>query len=100
MNEPLNDADSFWFFVTHLQLQTSGTRESDLPFSFLCRVTMEEKVVLAIVLVTVAFFNEGLGQDSIVVQIDGGSIRGVRFSDYAMFLGIPFAAPPIGSLRW
>jgi len=60
------------------------------------------KVVLAIVLVAVAFFfNEGLGQeDSIVVRIDGGSIRGVRFSDYAMFLGIPFAAPPIGSLRW
>jgi len=91
----------FWLFL----LLNFKRRGQENPFyHFLsCRATMEvRKVVLAIVLVAVAFFfNEGLGQeDSIVVRIDGGSIRGVRFSDYAMFLGIPFAAPPIGSLRW
>lgn len=34
------------------------------------------------------------------VHIDGGLIEGVQENGITVFKGIPFAAPPIGSLRW
>ena len=35
-----------------------------------------------------------------VVEIDCGKVQGQGLADGAMFLGIPFAAPPIGQRRW
>lgn len=35
-----------------------------------------------------------------VVQVDAGSIRGKAWNDSLLFRGIPFAAPPVGELRW
>src|SRR5262245_60923623 len=32
--------------------------------------------------------------------VTGGKIRGVLEDNQAVFLGIPFAAPPLGQLRW
>jgi para-nitrobenzyl esterase len=37
---------------------------------------------------------------SLVVKTDKGSVRGVAKGDMREFLGIPYAAPPVGSLRW
>jgi para-nitrobenzyl esterase len=34
------------------------------------------------------------------VQTDGGLVEGVRTARLTVYKGIPFAAPPIGSLRW
>lgn len=34
------------------------------------------------------------------VQVDGGSISGTNAGDLHIFKGIPFAAPPVGDLRW
>ncbi|MGD9946986.1 MAG: carboxylesterase/lipase family protein [Desulfobulbus sp.] len=39
-------------------------------------------------------------QRSDVVQLDSGPIRGKVEAGMRMFLGIPYAAPPIGELRW
>ncbi|SHG22742.1 carboxylesterase/lipase family protein [Streptoalloteichus hindustanus] len=39
-------------------------------------------------------------QDSAVVRTDRGAVRGVEHADYREFHGIPFAAPPVGELRW
>jgi para-nitrobenzyl esterase len=35
-----------------------------------------------------------------VVRIDGGLIRGVSVTGVNSFLGLPYAAPPTGKLRW
>ena len=34
------------------------------------------------------------------VKVDGGLVQGVAEGGLAVFRGIPFAAPPIGDLRW
>lgn len=39
-------------------------------------------------------------RDVPVVTVEGGRIAGERTGDIVTFKGIPFAAPPIGSLRW
>ncbi len=38
--------------------------------------------------------------DSAVVSTDAGPVEGVVLDGYRKFLGIPFAAPPVGELRW
>src|SRR4029453_1563266 len=35
-----------------------------------------------------------------VVKIDSGQLQGVVADGVASFKGIPFAAPPVGDLRW
>ena len=48
-------------------------------------------------------FTVSCGQsDSLTVKVDGGLIKGVLSdaNDVAVFKGIPYAAPPVGDLRW
>jgi para-nitrobenzyl esterase len=35
-----------------------------------------------------------------VVHVDGGRVQGVTGTSVTTFLGIPYAAPPLGTLRW
>jgi para-nitrobenzyl esterase len=35
-----------------------------------------------------------------IVTVDGGQISGVSDNGVRAFKGIPFAAPPVGDLRW
>lgn len=34
------------------------------------------------------------------VKVDGGEVRGVHVNGLTIYKGIPFAAPPLGDLRW
>lgn len=38
--------------------------------------------------------------DGSVVSVSGGALRGSVTSTYRAFFGIPYAAPPVGGLRW
>jgi para-nitrobenzyl esterase len=41
-----------------------------------------------------------MSHDPLEVAVDAGLIRGRREGDVRAFLGIPYAAPPLGPLRW
>lgn len=37
---------------------------------------------------------------SLIIKVEGGKVEGYREEDVTIFKGVPFAAPPIGNLRW
>lgn len=39
-------------------------------------------------------------EDSLVVQTKNGAVRGISDAGVTVYKGIPFAAPPVGDLRW
>ena len=43
---------------------------------------------------------ESQSSDSVSVTIEHGELRGTRVDDVRRFLGIPYAKPPVGELRW
>ena len=47
-----------------------------------------------------AAFSFAAPSHSPVVQTTDGLVRGVENEKYRSFRGIPFAAPPLGKLRW
>ena len=67
------------------------------------RVSRTSVILLAIFALILAssFHLRAAADDSIVVQTTSGQLRGVpRSGGGARFLGVPYARPPIGDLRW
>jgi para-nitrobenzyl esterase len=42
----------------------------------------------------------GLAQQPVPIQVEGGLVRGTLEDGLTVYRGIPFAAPPVGDLRW
>jgi para-nitrobenzyl esterase len=55
-------------------------------------------ILLAMVVLFVAGCNRK--QQPSLVEVDGGWVQGISENDLIVFKGIPFAAPPVGDLRW
>jgi para-nitrobenzyl esterase len=50
--------------------------------------------------ITILFFSLNMSAQLSVIQTDKGPVSGYKSGDINIFKGIPFAAPPVGDLRW
>jgi para-nitrobenzyl esterase len=56
--------------------------------------------VVAVLLLAAMATTSGNAAEDWIVQLESGRIRGQEGDGYRYFLGIPFAAAPVGDLRW
>jgi len=63
------------------------------------------KKLLFVVIILIVFFQTKAQEqpaitNSLVLNVEGGSIKGLINQEVVSYKGIPFAAPPVGQLRW
>jgi para-nitrobenzyl esterase len=58
------------------------------------------KMALLIMMFVVFFTGPGIAQQPSPVKTDGGLVQGLSEDGLTVYRGIPFAAPPVGDLRW
>jgi para-nitrobenzyl esterase len=56
--------------------------------------------VALIAILIICFGNVSGAQALNKIKVDGGTITGYKNGDVTIFKGVPFAAPPVGELRW
>ncbi len=71
--------------------------------------TKHRKFFIALSLIAAALMSSASAQESnkskpeqasAIVKVDSGQLQGVEADGVISFKGIPFAAPPVGELRW
>jgi para-nitrobenzyl esterase len=66
----------------------------------LLRTAKCQAVSVSIILLCVGLLTRASAQDAPIVTTSAGPVRGVSQGEVEKFLGIPYAAPPVGELRW
>jgi para-nitrobenzyl esterase len=61
---------------------------------------MELRLKVVVALLSALSLLSCAGAGAQVVKVDGGLVRGKTWNGSMLFRGIPFAAPPLGKLRW
>ena len=59
---------------------------------------MKRKFCLITLLIT--FAAVGFTQQPLIVKVEEGSLKGISEDGLTVYKGVPFAAPPVGKLRW
>ena len=63
------------------------------------RIKITAIAAITFILISLSSYSKAQINDK-TVTIDSGAIAGVMTGDFLFFKGIPYAAPPIGNLRW
>ena len=58
------------------------------------------KITVLIALFAMFYAGSGIAQQPSPVKVDGGLVQGTSEDGLTVYRGIPFAAPPVGDLRW
>lgn len=61
---------------------------------------VRDAVLFSLLLLSVAQIKPCAAQDAATVATEHGSVAGITDGQVTKFLGIPYAAPPVGNLRW
>jgi para-nitrobenzyl esterase len=67
---------------------------------YLMKKFMKTAKLLAIIFLAVNFRAFSQTYPSTIVKVDGGLLEGTIENGITIYRGIPFAAPPVGDLRW
>jgi para-nitrobenzyl esterase len=59
-----------------------------------------QKLSLIAVSMAVLCAAQPVSAQSMVVTLEGGSVQGVATAEVISWKGVPYAAPPVGDLRW
>jgi para-nitrobenzyl esterase len=61
---------------------------------------MKKLSLIVTVFIAILYFTKPVSAQILTVDITGGKVEGIFKDEIASFKGIPFAAPPVGNLRW